>query len=42
MLHVVHMIQRRYPDRAAGITRAMLLASGSTLLAGMGLLLLLR
>lgn len=39
VLHIVHMIQRRYPDRAPGVTRALLLASGSALLVGLGLLL---
>lgn len=40
MLHVVHMIRRRYPDRAGSITRSLVLASGSALLAGIGLLML--
>lgn len=40
MLHVVHMIQRRYPDRARMITRSLVLASASALLAGIGLLML--
>ncbi len=40
MLHVVHMIERRYPERAGGITRALWLASGSALLAGVGVLLM--
>jgi len=38
MLHVVKMIRRRYPDRAGTITRTLVLASGSALLAGIGML----
>lgn len=41
MLHIVHMIQRRYPERAGTITRTMLFASGAALLAGIGLLVML-
>jgi hypothetical protein len=40
MLHVVHMIQRRYPQRAGSITRTLVVASGSALVAGIGLLML--
>lgn len=40
MLHVVRMIQRRYPDRAGTVMRTAVLASGSALLAGLGLLML--
>lgn len=40
MLHVVRMIQRRYPQRAHTVMRTTLLASGSALLAGLGLLML--
>lgn len=40
MIHVVRMIQRRYPDRAGTVTRTLLVASGSALLAGIGLLIL--
>lgn len=38
MLHVVKMIQRRYPERSGGILRTAVIASGSALLAGIGLL----
>jgi hypothetical protein len=38
MLHVVKMIERRYPEHAGTITRTLLLASGSALLAGIGML----
>lgn len=38
MLHVVKMIERRYPERAGTITRTMLIASGTGLLAGIGML----
>lgn len=38
MLHVVKMIERRYPERAGTITRTLLIASGSALLAGVGIL----
>ena len=41
MLHIVHMIQRRHPGRARMITRSLLLASASALLAGVGLLIVL-
>jgi hypothetical protein len=40
MLHVVHMIRRRLPDRAPTITRTLVLASAGALLAGIGLLML--
>jgi hypothetical protein len=40
MLHIVHMLERRYPARAGTITRTLLLASASGLLAGAGLLLI--
>lgn len=40
MLHVVHMIRRRYPHRASTITRSLVLASASALLVGAGLLIL--
>lgn len=39
MLHVIKMIDRRYPERAGSITRTLVIASGSALLAGIGLLL---
>ena len=39
MLHVVKMIQRRYPHRAGTILRSFVLASGSLLVIGIGLLL---
>jgi hypothetical protein len=38
MLHVVKMIQRRHPERAGGIMRTAVIASGSALLLGIGLL----
>jgi hypothetical protein len=38
MLHVVKMIQRRHPARAGTIMRTFVVASGSALLAGIGLL----
>ena len=40
MLHIVKMIERRYPDRAGTITRTLAFASASALLAGVGLLIL--
>lgn len=40
MIHVIHMIRRRYSDRAGTITRILFLTSGSMLLAGVGLLVL--
>lgn len=38
MLHIVHMLERRYPDRARTLTRTLVLASGSALVAGIGML----
>jgi hypothetical protein len=38
MLHIVHMIERRHPEKAGTITRALVLASASGLLIGLGLL----
>jgi hypothetical protein len=38
MIHVVKMIQRRYPERAGSITRTLLIASGSAVLLGVGML----
>lgn len=40
MLHIVHMLQRRHPDRAGTIMRTALFASASALVAGAGLLML--
>jgi hypothetical protein len=40
MLHVLKMIYRRRPERAGSITRTLLIASGSALLAGVGILLI--
>lgn len=38
MLHVVKMIQRRFPEHAASIPRTLAIASGSALLVGSGML----
>jgi hypothetical protein len=38
MIHILHMLERRYPDRAGTIARTVLLASVGALLAGIGLL----
>jgi hypothetical protein len=38
MIHVVKMIKRRYPERAGSITRTFVIASGSALLLGVGML----
>jgi hypothetical protein len=38
MIHVVKMIQRRYPERGRSITRTLVIASGSAILLGIGML----
>ena len=38
MIHVVKMIQRRYPDRAGSITRTLVIVFGSALVLGIGML----
>lgn len=40
MLHIVHLLQRRFPNRQREIVTALTLMSGSVLLLGLGLLLL--
>lgn len=40
MLHVVRLIERRYPERADRIVTVLALASASALALGLGLLLL--
>jgi hypothetical protein len=38
MIHVVKMIQRRYPERAGPITRTLVIVFGSALMIGVGML----
>jgi hypothetical protein len=40
MLHIVHLIERRFPQRSARIITALALLSASALALGLGLLLL--
>ena len=42
MLHIVHLIERRYPERSKRVIARLLLLSGAGLALGVGLLLLAR
>ena len=42
MLHIVHLIQRRYPGRGDSIITRLLVVSGVAMALGIGLLLLAR
>jgi hypothetical protein len=42
VLHIVHLIRRRYPDRSEAIIARLFIASGAALALGAGLLLLAR
>jgi hypothetical protein len=42
MLHIVHLIRRRYPDRSGAIVARLVIVSGAVLALGVGLLFLAR